>query len=78
MWGAMRALSFSKVSFMNVGALYLEHVQNWELFLVDLSFDEYEVSFIILFDNFWKLILFDIRMATPASFMGPFAWKIVF
>jgi len=24
------------------------------------------------------LILFDIRMATPASFLGPFAWKIVF
>jgi hypothetical protein len=26
----------------------------------------------------WKLILFDIRMATPACFFRPFAWKIVF
>jgi hypothetical protein len=26
----------------------------------------------------WKSILFDIRMATPACFFGPFAWKIVF
>jgi hypothetical protein len=25
-----------------------------------------------------KLILFDIRMATPACFCRPFAWKIVF
>jgi hypothetical protein len=25
-----------------------------------------------------KSILFDIRMATPACFFGPFAWKIVF
>jgi hypothetical protein len=26
----------------------------------------------------WKLILLDIRMATPACFFRPFAWKIVF
>ena len=26
----------------------------------------------------WKSILFDIRMATPAFFFRPFAWKIVF
>ena len=26
----------------------------------------------------WKSILFDIRMATPACFFGPFGWKIVF
>ena len=26
----------------------------------------------------WKLILFNIKMATPACFFGPFTWKIVF
>ena len=26
----------------------------------------------------WKLILFDIRMATPACFFEPFAWKKFF
>jgi hypothetical protein len=26
----------------------------------------------------WKLILLDIRMAIPACFLGPFAWKIIF
>jgi hypothetical protein len=25
-----------------------------------------------------KVDLFDIRMAIPACFLGPFAWKIVF
>jgi hypothetical protein len=36
------------------------------------------MSFLISFITFGlKLILFDIRMATPASFLGPFAWKIV-
>ena len=53
----MYALSFSKVSIMKVGALAFGamqiDVQNWECFLVDFSFDEYEVSFFILFDNFW-------------------------
>jgi hypothetical protein len=28
-------------------------VQNWGLFLVDFSFDEYEVSFLVFLDNFW-------------------------
>jgi hypothetical protein len=35
------------------------------------------VSFFILFDNFWLKVDFDIRMATPACFLGQFAWKIV-
>jgi hypothetical protein len=52
---------------------------NWEVILVDFSFDEYDVSFFIFLINFvWKSILFNIRMATQACFLGPFAWKIVF
>jgi hypothetical protein len=43
---------------------------------VDFSFDEDEVSFPILLKTFClKLILFDIRMATPACFLGLFAWN---
>jgi hypothetical protein len=39
-------------------------------------FDEYEVYFPIFFDNFWmKIYSKDIKMATPAFFLGPFAWK---
>jgi hypothetical protein len=75
-WGAMCALSFSKVSFMNV-PLHLEHrcselrVHLGRFF----SFDEYEVSFLILFDSIWLKVDFFhyIRMATPVYFLGPFA-----
>jgi hypothetical protein len=42
----MCALSFSKVSFMNVG-VFAFGAENLEFFLVDFSFDEYEVSFLI-------------------------------
>ena len=35
-------------------------------------------SLTFLITLFWKSILFDIRMATPAFFFRPFAWKIVF
>ena len=54
MWESMCVLSFSKVSFANVGALAFEHrcLGDWELILVDFSFDEYEVFFPILFINF--------------------------
>ena len=31
------------------------------------------LSFLITFG--WKFTLFDIRIATPACFLGPFAWK---
>ena len=34
------------------------------------------LSFLMTFG--WKSILFDIRIATPACVLGPFAWKIVF
>ena len=34
------------------------------------------LSFLITFD--WKLILSNIRMATPTCILGPFAWKIAF
>ena len=53
-WGTIYALSFSKVCFMNVGALefgaYLE--LRVELGWFFFSFDEYEVSFPIFFDDF--------------------------
>ena len=35
-------------------------------------------SLTFLITLFWTSILFDIRMATPAFFFRPFAWKIVF
>ena len=50
-WGAICALTFSKVSFMNVDSLHLEH--RCSELRVHLSFDQYEVSFLILLDNFW-------------------------
>jgi hypothetical protein len=41
-----------------------------------LSFDEYEVSFVIVFEDFWlNVYLSNIRMDTSACFLGPFAWK---
>jgi hypothetical protein len=43
---------------------------------VNFSFDEYEVSFPISFDNFWlKCILLGSIMTTSACFLGPFACK---
>jgi hypothetical protein len=42
---------------MSVGTLaFGAYVQNLEFFLGDFSFDEYEVSFLILFENFWLKI----------------------
>ena len=70
----MCVLSFNKVSFTNVGALALWgiDVQDQDLLLVEFPFDEYKVSsYLITFG--WKSILLDIRMATPACFLGPFA-----
>ena len=65
---------------MNVGALALEHTCSELRVLGRFSFDEYKVffsySFLITFGL--KSILSNNRMATPACFMGPFAWKIVF
>jgi hypothetical protein len=55
----------------------MRHHARQEFFLVDFSFGEYEVSFLIFFDDFW-LILFDNRMATPACFLELFAWKFSF
>jgi hypothetical protein len=47
--------------------------------LEDFTFDEYEVPLLVFFDDFGlEVILSDIRMATPACFFVPFAWKIVF
>jgi hypothetical protein len=48
--------------------------------LVDFSFDEYEVSFIIFFDNLWMKVDFirGIGMGIPACSLAQFGWKIVF
>ena len=51
-WVAMCALSFTKVSLMNVAVLALFNIQNWEFLLEDFNFDEYEVSLLVFFDNF--------------------------
>jgi hypothetical protein len=78
----MYALSFTKVSFMNVGALaFGAKVFRIERILkLIFSFDEYEVFFLFFFLITFgrKLILFDIKIATPAYFLVPFAWKIIF
>jgi hypothetical protein len=48
---------------------------SWKIF----TFDEYEVPLLVFSDNLvWKSILFDIKMATPPCFFGPFAWKFFF
>ena len=50
----MCALSFSKVSLMNVAALvfgvYIFRIG--EFLLEDFTFDEYEVPLLVFFDNF--------------------------
>ena len=50
----MCALSFNKVTLMNVAApcIWSIDIQNWEFILVDFTFDEYEVSLPVFFDNF--------------------------
>ena len=60
---------------MNVGALAF-HVQNWELILVDSSFDQYEVSFIHL-DNFWLNVNF-IWYDYSSFFLGTICLEIFF
>lgn len=44
-------------------------VQNWDIILIDISFDEFEVSIPTFLINVgWMIILLDIRMATTAFF----------
>jgi hypothetical protein len=45
-------------------------MSSWKIF----AFGEYEVS-ISTFFFINLIILLDIRIATPACFLGPFAWK---
>jgi hypothetical protein len=77
----MCALSFTKVSLMNVAALafgaeiFRIESSSWKI-LPLMSMNCHSLPFLITLG--WKLILFDIRMATPACFFRPFAWKIVF
>jgi hypothetical protein len=77
----MCALSFTKVSLMNVAAL----VFGAQIFRIESS--SWKIlplmimkcpSFSFLMTLGWKSILLDIRMTTPACFFRPFAWKIVF
>ena len=53
-WGLVFDLSFSNVSFTNRGALVFGgiYVKNWTIILVYFFFDEYEVSFPYIFDQF--------------------------
>ena len=52
-WGAMCALSFTKFSLMNVAALaFGAYIFRIEFLLEDFTFDEYEVSLFVFFDNF--------------------------
>jgi hypothetical protein len=66
---------------MNVDALafgaYVFRIESssWKI-LPLMSMKCPSLSFLIIMG--WKLILFDIRMDTPACFFGPFAQEIVF
>ena len=79
--GATCALSFIKVSIMNVAALvfgawiFRIESSSWRILLL-LSMKCHSLSFLISLG--WKSILSDIRMATPACFFRTFTWKIVF
>ena len=79
--GEMCALSFTKVSLTNVVALaygaqiFRIESSSWQI-VPQMSMQCPSLSFLITLG--WKSILFDIRMATPACFLEPFAWKIVF
>ena len=69
-----------KSVFNECGCSYIWSVdiQNCEFLLVDFTFDEYKVSSLsFLITLGWKSILLDIRMATLACFLRPFAWKII-
>ena len=77
----MCALSFTKVSLMNVAALvfgaYIFRIDSssWRI-LPLMSMKCPSLSVLITLGV--KAILFDIKMATPACFFGPFALKFVF
>ena len=79
-WGLMRDLSFSKVSFVNVGNLAFVHICLEIRYLLGrFFFDEYDMPFPHTFVYFgWKSTLLSIRMAIPACFLGPFAWRTFF
>ena len=79
--GSVHVLSFSKVSFMNLGTLALEtqmlrfEIFSWWIFsLMNMKFTS--SSHLITFGE--KSVLLYIRMATPACFLEPFAWKTFF
>jgi len=59
-WDTRCVLSFSKVSFVNVDVLaFGAKMFRIEIFfLVDFPFDEYEVLFLIMLDNFWFKVYF--------------------
>ena len=77
----MCALSFTKVSLMNVAVLafgtliFRIESSSWKI-LTLMSMKCPSLSVLITLG--WKSILFDIRMATTAFFFRMFAWKIVF
>jgi len=52
---------------------------NCYVFLLDWSLDHYVVSFLMSCNIlYFKVILSDMRIATPAFFCFPFAWNIFF
>ena len=77
----MCALSFTKVSLMNVAALvfgaqiFRIESSSWKI-LPLMSMKCPALSFLITLD--WKSIILNNRMATPAFYFRPFAWKLVF
>ena len=79
-WSTMYFLSFNRVS-LNIDAFvfgaYMLRIESssWQISPV-MSKKCPSLYFLITFR--WKSTLFDIRMATPACFLGPFAWKVFF
>ena len=55
------------------------NIDNCYVFFLDWSLDHYVVSFFVSCDIFTlRFILSDMRIATPAFFLFPFAWNIFF
>ena len=65
-------LNFSNVSFTNVGAL-IERSSWWIFPLMSMKCSS--LSLLIIFA--WKSVSLEIRIATPAYFLGSLAWTII-
>jgi hypothetical protein len=77
----MCVLRFSKLSFMNVGALAfgakLFRIETFSWWILSLMYMKYPSSSCLVTFG-WKSILLYIKMATPYCFLVPFSWDTFF